>query len=118
MTSKQMLSKWQRQLDNADAKLFEWVAEYDSELGYYETETGATLKEVYSNGDYAFDISRRVEADGIAVYEFDIDAPNERKKVTRKAIARLRYLERKIAEWEAKVVMMTDAVDSWVDIDE
>ena len=102
-----------RKLDNAEYKLFEWVCEYVTELEWYETRRkGVTLKDKYGTED----VSRRVEADGITVYEFDIDSPTGRVKCTKRAIKRLRTLEKKITEWNAKVNLIEDAIDAWSEL--
>ena len=99
-----------RKVEAANAKLFDWVAEYVAELEWYETRRkGVTLKDKYGTEN----VSRRVEADGIEVYEFDYYSPTERVKCTKRAIRRLRTLEKKIDYWTAKLSLIEDALDAW-----
>ena len=102
-----------RKLDNANDKIFYWFCEYESELEWYEIrKRGVTLKDKFG----ADNVADKAEKSGIEIYEDDFDAPAGRKKVTRKAIARLRFLEKKIAEWEAKASLIEDALDAWSEL--
>lgn len=108
-TLAQLIREAERALDRADEKLFEWVCEYEATLQFYETRRkGVTLKDKYGSED----VSRRVEADGIEVYEFDFSSPNCRSKCTARAIKRLRVLEKKIEYWNNKRDMAERAVEA------
>lgn len=109
-TLEQIIREVERARDRAEEKLFEWVCEYEAALKGFETRHRKTLREEYGTGD--FDVSKRIEAGGIDVYAFDIDAPNERVKCTAYAIKRLRTLEKRIDDWEKKAVMAEDALDA------
>lgn len=99
----------ERARDRAEEKMFEWYAEYADALEYYETRRkGVTLKDKYGTEG----VSKLVEAAGVEVYEFDIDSPAERVKCTARAIKRLRSLEKKMDEWNAKHIMAEDALNA------
>ena len=99
-----------RKSEKAADKLADLMAEYVAELEWYETRRkGVTLKDKYGTEN----VSRRVEADGIEVYEFDYYSPTERVKCTKREIRRLRTLEKKIDATEARLSLIEDALDAW-----
>lgn len=99
-----------REIDKAGDKLFGWLAQYEDVLEYwYETRKGQSLKDKYGTDN----VADKVEADGIEIYEPGGAFSDKREKVTRKAIARLRYFERKIAEWEEKSYEAEMALDTY-----
>ena len=89
-----------RRIDETGDKLFYWVAEYELELDWFETRKGQSLKDKYGTDN----VADKVEKSGIKIYEIDT-LEDKRKEVTRKAIRRLRYLERKIAECNGEFIM-------------
>ena len=97
----------ERARDRAEEKMFELYAEYADELAHFETRRkGVTLKDKYGTEG----VSTLVESAGIEVYEFDIDSPTERVKCTKRAIKRLRSLEKKMDDWHRKYIMCEDAL--------
>ena len=99
-----------RKAETANAKVFERVADYVTELEWYETRRkGVTLKDKYGTED----VSRRIEADGIEIYEPDYDSPTGRVKCTARALKRLRALEKKIDAAVARLSLIEDALDAW-----
>lgn len=108
--------------DRANDHVFEWVCEYENELeNFFVKDGGAqlfTLKEFYRAAYHQNrSIADEVENDGVDVYEEDDDASlysyAEYRVCTRRAIKRLRRLEDKINEWEARACALDCAADEY-----
>ena len=107
----------ERARGRAERMCEEWEDKYRDALYCYETRRRLNLADKYATnriGSVVFthtDVSRRIEAEGIEVYENDDFAPSGRVKCTARAIKRLRTLEKKMDEWNAKRIMCEDALD-------
>lgn len=92
--------QWKKKSDAIDVRLTEWWDKYEDALDWFETFDGVSLLKKY--GCHSADVSERIEIDGVDIYEVVEDEDDDvvgRKKVTRKAIRRLRHIEHKIDEW-------------------
>lgn len=117
-TLEQIIREVERARDRAERMEEEWYEKYRDMLYWFETRRRVSLLDKYASNRIGLytcvgtDISRRLEKDGIEVYEEDDDAPGGRVKCTARAIKKLRTLEQKIDEWHAKYIMAEDALDA------
>ena len=103
------LKQLERARDKAEERAYEWHCEYVATLHEFciPLENGNMLSLYLAcNADYEHDrsVADAVEAGKFTVYEEDAyaDKNGVYKVCTRRAIARLRYLEKKIKEWNDK----------------
>lgn len=109
-------------LDRAERCVMNWIGEYENELeNFFLKDGGAqlfTLKEFYRAAYHQNrSIADEVENDGVDVYEEDDDGNifsyAEYRVCTRRAIKRLRRIEDKINEWEARACALDYAADEY-----
>ena len=105
--------------DRAENRVNEWCCKYEAELeNFFMKDGGAqlfSLKEFYRYHRNK-SIANIIESDGVDVYEEDPDGNiysyAEYRICTQRAIKRLRRIEDKINEWNARYCELDFAVDA------
>ena len=122
---KALATKTRKQLEaiisKADTRIYELVCDYNAEIKWLFVRRGKSyrmmpLKERFATNEFGTmpdNLSEVVERLGVEVYEENTES-NSPKYIacTKRAIKRLRTLEKRISEWEKKSLDAEDALDA------
>lgn len=107
-------------MSKADTRVFELYCEYEAETEWFVVRRGkstrvATLKERFTaeHGSVPEKLSEVVEKLGVKIYEENLETNSPKYiECTKRAVKRLRTLEKRIAEWEQKGLEAEDALNN------